>query len=119
MEPRLITRWEAARWAREAYDIGARCDALDSQTNALDSQTNALDRLMLLIVRLRLMLLIVRLMLLIIRLMLLIVRLVLLIVRLLLTCIMIKRQLKQGAGRLLWVRAIPYKVMVPRRLFLT
>ena len=43
MEPRLITRWEAARWAREAYDIGARCDALDSQTNALDSQTNALD----------------------------------------------------------------------------
>ena len=112
MEPRLITRWEAARWAREAYDIGARCDALDSQTNALDSQTNALDRLMLLIVRLRLMLLIVRLMLLIIRLM-------LLIVRLLLTCIMIKRQLKQGAGRLLWVRAIPYKVMVPRRLFLT
>ena len=98
MEPRLITRWEAARWAREAYDIGARCDALDSQTNAL-------DRLMLLIVRLRLMLLIVRLM--------------LLIVRLLLTCIMIKRQHKQGAGRLLWVRAIPYKVMVPRRLFLT
>ena len=59
MEPRLITRWEAARWAREAYDIGARCDALDSQTNALDSQTNALDRLMLLIVRLRLMLMIV------------------------------------------------------------
>ena len=42
MEPRLITRWEAARWAREAYDIGARCDALDSQTDALDSQT-ALD----------------------------------------------------------------------------
>ena len=98
MEPRLITRWEAARWAREAYDIGARCDALDSQTNALDSQTNALDRLMLLIVRLRLMLLIVR---------------------LLLTCIMIKRQLKQGAGRLLWVRAIPYKVTVRRRVFLT
>ena len=53
---------------------------------------------MLLIIRLRLMLLIVGLM--------------LLIVRLLLTCIMIKRQHKQGAGRLLWVRAIPYKVMV-------
>ena len=35
------------------------------------------------------------------------------------TCIMIKRQHKQGAGRLLWVRAIPYKVMVPRRLYLT
>ena len=24
MEPRLVTRWEAARWAREAYTIGAR-----------------------------------------------------------------------------------------------
>ena len=24
MEPRLVTRWEAARWAREAYNIGAR-----------------------------------------------------------------------------------------------
>ena len=59
-------------------------------------------------------------MLLIVRLMLLMLRLMLVIVRLmLLTCIMIKRQLKQGAGRLLWVRAIPYKVMVPRRLFLT
>ena len=43
MEPRLITRWEAARWAREAYDIGARDNALDSQTDALDSQTDALD----------------------------------------------------------------------------
>ena len=43
MEPRLITRWEAARWAREAYDIGARWDALDSQTDALDGQTSALD----------------------------------------------------------------------------
>ena len=43
MEPRLITRWEAARWAREAYDIGARCDALDSQTDALDAQTDARD----------------------------------------------------------------------------
>ena len=72
MEPRLITRWEATRWAREAYDIGARCDALDGQTDALDSRD-----------------------------------------------IMIKRQHKQGAGRLLWVRAIPYKVMVRRRLFLT
>ena len=43
MEPRLVTRWEAARWAREAYDIGARCDALHSQTDALDSQTDDLD----------------------------------------------------------------------------
>ena len=43
MEPRLITRWEATRWAREAYDIGARCDAPDSQTDALDSQTDAPD----------------------------------------------------------------------------
>ena len=24
MEPRLVTRWEAAKWAREAYTIGAR-----------------------------------------------------------------------------------------------
>ena len=36
MEPRLVTRWEAARWAREAYTIGAR-----SRKNPLKSTIGA------------------------------------------------------------------------------